>query len=105
MGVLKDASMSTGSFNKLWIGLAAGILIPVIALICYYFARYSNLSLVDFIQVYRNLGILTHIISLSVLPDLLVFFLFIRKNQLKSARGVLLATFLFTFTVLVIRFL
>ncbi|MFA5814931.1 MAG: hypothetical protein WC865_04860 [Bacteroidales bacterium] len=90
--------------NKLWIGFAAGVIIPAIALTCYYFVRYSDLSLVDFFKVYKNLGILTHIISLSVLPDLLVFFLFIRQNMLKSARGVLLATFLFTFAVLCIRF-
>lgn len=96
--------MNRDKINNLWIGLAAGVIIPAIALTCYYFARYSNLSLVDFFKVYKNLGILTHIISLSVLPDLLVFFLFIRKNLLKSARGVLLATLLFTFVVLCIRF-
>jgi len=96
--------MKRDKLNNLWIGLAAGLIIPEIALTCYYFVRYSNLSLIDFFKVYKNLGILTHIISLSVLPDLLVFFLFIRKNLLKSARGVLLATLLFTFVVLCIRF-
>lgn len=97
--------MKKGIFDKLWIGLVSGIVVPMIALSCYYFARYSDLSLVDFFQVYKNLGILTHIISLSILPNLLVFFLFIRQNNLKSARGVLMATFLFTFVVLCIRFL
>jgi hypothetical protein len=96
--------MKNDNINKLWIGLVAGLAVPGIALTCYYFARYSDLSLIDFLKVYKNLGILTHIISLSVLPDLLVFFLFIRKNLLKSARGVLMATFLFTLTVLCIRF-
>ncbi len=96
--------MDINKLNNLWIGLAAGIIFPVIALTCYYFVRYSDLSVRDFFAVYKNLGILTHIISLAVLPDLLVFFLFIRRNLLKSARGVLLATFLFTFTVLCIRF-
>ena len=96
--------MTIDKFNHLWIGLAAGLIVPAIALTGYYFARYSGLSITDFFAVYKNLGILTHIISLSVLPDLLVFFLFIRKNLLKSARGVLLATFLFTFAVLCIRF-
>lgn len=96
--------MTSNRLNNLWIGLAAGLIIPAIALTSYYFVRYSDLSLVDFFKVYKNLGILTHIISLSVLPDLLVFFLFIRQNMLKSARGVLLATLLFTFAVLCIRF-
>ena len=97
--------MNGNRFDKLWIGLAAGLIVPAIALICYYFALYRNISLADFFKVYKTLGILTHIISLSVLPDVLVFFLFIRRNLLKSARGVVLAIFLFTFTVLCIRFL
>jgi len=90
--------------DYLWVGLAAGILVPAIAITIYYLVRYSGLSLMDFFKVYKNLGILTHIISLAVLPDLLVFFLFIRQKMLKSARGVLLATFLLTFLVLIIRF-
>jgi len=96
--------MTNDKLNRLWIGFAAGAIVPIITLSCYYLARYSGLSLVDFFKVYKNLGILTHIISLSVLPDLLVFFLFIRQNLLKSARGVLMATFLFTFVVLCLRF-
>jgi hypothetical protein len=96
--------MTSERFNNLWIGIASGILIPFAALTCYYFARYSKLSVAEFYAVYKSLGILTHIISLSVLPDLLVFFLFIRRNYLKSARGVLMATFLFTFAVLLLRF-
>ncbi|MDD4645448.1 MAG: hypothetical protein PHY99_05630 [Bacteroidales bacterium] len=97
--------MTSERFNNLWIGIATGILVPFMTLTCYYFARYSKLSVAEFITVYKSLGILTHIISLSVLPDLLLFFLFIRRDYLKSARGVLLATFLFTFTVLLLRFL
>ncbi len=97
--------MNKVRLNKVWLGIVLGLVVPMIALVCYYFARYSDLSLVDFMKVYKNLGILTHIISLSVLPDLLVFFLFIRQDMLKSARGVLLATFLFTFVVLILRIL
>ncbi len=97
--------MNKINLNQVWIGIVLGLVIPLIALTIYYFARYSDLSLVDFIKVYKNLGILTHIISLSVLPNLLAFFLFIRRDFLKSARGVLMATFLFTFVVLIIRIL
>ena len=97
--------MNKANLNQVWIGMIFGLILPVIALACYYFARYSGLSLVDFMRVYKNLGILTHIISLSVLPNLLLFFLFIRQDLLKSARGVLLATFLFTFVVLILRIL
>ncbi len=91
-------------FDKVWIGAILGIVVPLIAFVIFYFVRYSDLSLGEFLKVYKNLGILTHILSLSVLPDLLVFFGFIQMNYLKGARGVLLATFLFAFTVLIVRF-
>jgi hypothetical protein len=91
-------------WNSVWVGLAAGLLVPLIALIVYYFARYSGLSLSEFMKVYRNLGLLTHIISLSVIPYLLVFFAFINRNYLLAARGVLGATFIFTLIVVIIRF-
>lgn len=91
-------------YNSIWLGLSLGLAVPVLAFFIFYLVRYNNLSLREFLTVYKNLGILTHIVSLSVIPDLLVFFGFIRKNLLKSARGVLLATFIFTLTVIIIRF-
>jgi hypothetical protein len=96
--------MNKPNLNRIWIGALAGILIPGMALMAFYLLRYSDIGLVEFLKGYKSMGILTHIISLAVLPDLLIFFLFIRYNLLKSARGVLLATFLFTFAVVFIRF-
>lgn len=90
--------------NKLWIGLLFGLLVPAIALLIFYFVKYSDLSLIEFISTFKKQGILTHIISLAVIPNLLVFFGFIQKNYLLSARGVLLSTFIFTLIVLIIRF-
>ncbi|MFH0760108.1 MAG: hypothetical protein V2A67_01230 [Bacteroidota bacterium] len=90
--------------DKVVIGCVIGILVPLIAFTVFYFVRYSDLSLMEFLKVYKSLGILTHIVSLSVIPNLLVFFGFIQKNLLRGARGVLLATFIFTFTVIILRF-
>jgi len=92
-----------GWTNSVWLGLVIGMLVPFTAFMIFYFVRYGDLSLPEFIKVYKNLGILTHIVSLSVIPDLLVFWGFIRKNLLRSARGVLMAAFFFTFIVLIIR--
>ncbi len=90
--------------NKPWLGLLAGLLVPVAAVTVFYFIRYSDLTLPDFLNAYRQLGILTHVISLAVIPNLMVFFGFIKLNFLNAARGVLLATFIFTLIVLIIRF-
>ncbi len=93
-----------GRINRMWVGTLLGIGIPILALLIYQQAKFGSLGLFEFLRTYFQMGILTHIISLSVIPNLLVFFGFINRDYLKAARGVLLATFIFAFTVLIIRF-
>ena len=85
-------------------GLGLGILLPAISLYIFYKVKYDQMELLEFLTSFHEMGILTHIISLSVIPELVLFFLFMQKNFLKGGRGVLLATFLFAFLVLIIRF-
>ncbi len=92
-------------YNRLVTGVILGMLVPLAGLLVYYFVRKTDLPFSEFIRVYFNLGMLTHIISLSVLPNLLLFFAFIRSNWLYAARGVLLSTILFAISVAVIRFI
>ena len=81
-----------------------GILVPAISLYIFYKIKYDHMALGEFLKSFMDMGILTHIISLSVIPNLVLFFLFMQKNFLKGGRGVLLATFLFAFLILIIRF-
>jgi len=90
--------------DKLWIGSVLGLLVPALSLWIYVLLRFDELAFGDFIKTWFKMGILTHMISLAVLPNLAVFFIFIKTNYLKAARGVLLSTILFAFTVLIIRF-
>ncbi len=91
--------------NSILLGLALGILLPMLALFAYVHLKFEDLTLMGFFRSYYKMGILTHMLSLAVIPNLGLFFLFIKTNRLKSARGVLTATFLFAFTVLIIRFI
>ena len=91
-------------YNKMAWGLGLGILLPALSLYIFYKIKYDNMGLWEFISSFHEMGILTHIISLSVIPNLILFFLFMHKNFLKGGRGVLLATFLFAFLILIIRF-
>ena len=45
------------------------------------------------------------IISLAAIPNLFVFFIFIKKKQDNRAKGVLMATILIALTTLVLKFL
>jgi len=93
------------NLNKMIWGLVLGILLPAAALLVFYLVKYDHMKLWEFLRSFREMGILTHVISLSVIPNLILFFAFMQKNYLRGGRGVLLATFLFAFLVLIIRFI
>ena len=48
---------------------------------------------------------LTHAISLSVLINLIIFFMKLKTNREKAAKGVLLATILYGLTIAFLKFI
>ena len=66
-----------------------------------YFSRYEFYETIDLIKEGRLYG---KVLSLASIPNLFVFFVFIKKKQDYKAKGVLLATILIAFTTLVLKF-
>ena len=86
--------------NKIIWGLLAGIFVPLIVSYLYYRINFIDFGFVKFIEYVVNLNVYTHLISLCVLPKILVFFIAIWTNLMKSAKGVLVATFVYAFVLL-----
>ena len=90
--------------KQIFIGFIVGILVAVAG-----FYLYVELALKgtfeDAIAIILEKKLLGKIISIGAIPNLLVFFLFIKKRQDYKARGVLIATFLIAFFVLISQFL
>ena len=84
-------------------GILSGIFVPIITFIIVYFVLSDNQTLNDYLQRLIDREIQGHFISISVIPNLLVFFIFIWLYKMKAARGVLLSTFLWAFVILAIR--
>ena len=80
-----------------WLGFIMGISAPLLTLYLFYLIKYS--SHMSFSLFYQNVlfanNIVTASISLCVLTNLLVFFIFIWTNRNLSARGVLFSTFVY----------
>lgn len=66
-----------------------------------YFSRYGFYETVDFIREGNLYG---KVLSLAAVPNLFVFFIFIKKKQDHRAKGVLLATILIALATLVVKF-
>ena len=90
--------------NQLVKGTIIGLIAPVAAFVVYIAFFTDN---PDPIGVYHQLvqmDLLSHAMSLSVLINLVIFFMNIKTRRDQKARGVLLATILYGITIAIIRF-
>jgi hypothetical protein len=85
------------------LGLISGIIVPAISVIVIWLIRYDG-GLFEFISRFQRMGMLSKIISLATIPNLLLFFICIWTNRNFSARGVIFATLIVAFIMLVLKF-
>jgi hypothetical protein len=91
--------------NNVWLGSILGLLVPVITVFLVYKIRFGRYDLNEFFIVFIQNKVLSSLLSLCMIPNLLVFLIFIWLNYLFSARGVLLSTFIVGFIIVGIKFL
>ena len=86
------------------IGFVVGIISPFIAF-SIYVLFIMELDLFYMINKVLESNKLPHIISLSLLVNLLIFFMKIKTNRDAAARGVLGATILYGFVIVYLKFI
>lgn len=91
-------------YNKLWLGLVLGIIIPIITIIIFSLFKSDVKNLVEFIEFTLSISALSNILSLCALPNLAIFYLFLNKELYYSARGVIFATLLWAILVVITRY-
>jgi hypothetical protein len=85
------------------LGLISGIILPVISVIVIWLIRYDG-GLFEFVARFQRMGMLSKVVSLATIPNLLLFFICIWTNRNFSARGVIFATLIVAFIMLVLKF-
>ena len=91
-------------YNDVRLGLAVGLIVPVITVLIFYLVKFSHLDIMGFLSNMSTRKVLSSLLSLCVIPNLLAFFIFIWTNMLYLARGVLMATFVFAVIVLAVKY-
>ena len=89
--------------DRMWIGLTGGLLSPLLLFVIYFSIRDPGLHMADQINRMIEAGVLAYYISLCALANLLLFFIFLRMNADRAARGVVGATILYAFGVIIIK--
>ncbi|PKQ67327.1 hypothetical protein [Labilibaculum manganireducens] len=92
--------------NSTPLGLIIGILVPILSIFLVFAVRFkAEMSLETFIDSLLVHKIYTKVMALGVyFGNIVFFFLFIKTDLLKAARGVLLATILYSLAIMVFRF-
>jgi len=93
------------SIDRLIVGFVIGLLVPVIFFMIVYQVKYANVDFIIYIRKTWEMKIFLKILSVCVFPDLGFFLLFYRRKYDMAARGVIMATFMYAFFVLVAKFI
>jgi len=96
-------------YNKPIIGLAGGLILPALAFLAYYgyiAATTENaVSLMDYINTIYTQGAFTPILSLCVLPNLVLYFIFKKLDYWYAIKGVIYSVLAYTILVLILKFM
>ncbi len=97
----------TGSekYDKLITGIVTGLLLPFMTGLIIYLFFHGNRSLTSYINRITDADIITHAVTLCVVPNLILFLVFNRLDMLRAARGVLGITIAWAVVVFAVKFL
>ena len=94
-----------GKYDKIVVGAVAGFLLPVIISLLFFLFSSGDRSLVEYFSRVVRANILTHVISLSVFSNIVLFLIFNRLDMLRATRGVLGITIFWAVVVFAVKFL
>jgi hypothetical protein len=90
--------------DNFMLGIAAGIILPVVLYFIFVYPKMSHYSFM--VGYYRDIVVkfLPVFLSRCIFPNALIFFFFTWKDQLNIAKGILLSTAVLTAILLFISF-
>ena len=90
--------------KEILIGIIVGLIATGIGFYLYVdFALQGSFS--DALEIIRAQKLYGMVLSIAAIPNLVAFFVFIKRRQDYRARGVLIATFFIAFLILISQFL
>ena len=94
-------SSKKSTINKIHYGFVPGIILPLMTFAIVFFTSNQDVSLSGFLSGMWQLQALVKMLTLCVIPNLFLFLYYYQKKFDMAARGVLLATFIYAFIVVI----
>ena len=91
----------TKKFDKIWIGIITGIVLPLVVMGIVYLSSYGYLTVPQFLRKMVFAAVILKLLSLCAVVNLGAFFSFYHFKHDKAARGVIFATLLLAIIVVI----
>lgn len=102
--LLEVKGIKSKKWNNYWLGFGLGLIVPCLFLIGYWLYSYSFMPLIPMFILYLLKGkVLAPVISLCVIPNLAIFYLFLNAEKFRSSRGAVFATILYGFLIMYLK--
>jgi len=89
--------------DQIRLGFIPGLLLPAVFFLIMYFVSGQKVSFAGYLLGLQTLHVLIKLLTLCVLPNLVLLLYFSGKKYDLAVRGVLMATFLYAFVVVVAK--
>lgn len=94
-----------GRSDSKLLGFLIGLVLPVVGVLLFWTVAPRPGGLTDIMALTEHPSVISAIISIGLLANLPAFFFFYRKQWDESARGVIMATFLYAIPIVYIKFI
>jgi hypothetical protein len=91
-------------YDKFIVGFIPGMLAPLLGVVLFYVAKFNHLSFAEYLTFVKMPHIFSPMMSLGVVMNLFVFFIFIQRNYYRAARAVIFACILYSIPILWVKF-
>ena len=91
--------------DRILTGWLLGTIVPLVIFMIAYQVKYSGMGFFVYLKNLWYMGVFLKILSVCVFSNLGFFLLFYRKKYDMAARGILMATFMYAFLVLIAKFI
>ncbi|MFA5329368.1 MAG: hypothetical protein WC384_16355 [Prolixibacteraceae bacterium] len=89
--------------DRILTGFITGITLPLVIFLITYFVKFSEMNFQDYLNNLWQMKIFMKLLSICVFPNLGFFLYFYKKKYDMAARGVIMATFVYAFLVLITK--
>ena len=90
-------------FDRISTGWLISAILPIVIFLIFYLVKYPGMGLWIYLRNIWQMKIFLKLFSLCVFPNLGFFFFFYQKKYDMAARGVIMATFMYAFLVMVAK--